>query len=670
MSTGTSTSSSRSGALRLADEYLARGDVKEALSIYQMISDTDPTNLDVKSRLGDLLQLTNHKSEAFRVFTDLARCSIRQGLRTDAIAALKKAYEVRSSQPDMLVDLGEVGSTCGMSAEAHSSYLSAGDVFADRGETAKAAAAYQSAATARPDDPELQMKLGSVCHALGRHEDSYRAFVRAADGFKRRGEDRAALDAYGRAVKDALSGAEGSSAMAEFLTESQPVPVQGSSGLRSFAALPTRPLVLEKAAPTGQEAAEKVEVPGAAKKTGATDEPVVGSIATAEVLIGLGQFDEAIALMKSLAKDHPNDPRIRRKLTGLCSRSELPETAVAFRELASAYLAAGDAESYADCMASALKVSAASTKSPSVAALGGNGLLGAVRQASPGLSAGEGAGMLASAGSTVRTRGRGLETVSVKIRGVKWSRYWADVAFVVLLGVAGGYMVIRGSQSKNEKARNTSVDEANSTNSANSAKVDEPQAVAPEGQPAPSEEPVRSVEGQVSDRSSREAAQKQQPPTTQSRASGGAQEPPAQPQSQEQPKPTPPTVSIGVFSGTGGTGQNGSPGSLATEIPPAPPPPTPRPLARRAAVMAGGDVVRRMQPAYPAAARSAHITGTVTVELVINEQGNVTSARASSGPPLLAGAAESAARGFKFTPITLDGVPVKSNRTVLFHFKE
>jgi TonB family protein len=659
--------------LRLADEYLARGDVKEALSIYQMISDTDPTNLDVKSRLGDLLQLVNQKSEAFRVFTDLARCSLRQGLRPDAIAALKKAFEIRSSEPDMLVDLGDVCSSCGMSAEAHSSYLSAGDVFADRGENAKAAAAYQSAATVRPDDPELQMKLGSVCHALGRLQDSYRAFVRAADGFKRRGQDRAALDAYGRAVNDALSGAEGSSAMAEFIAESEPVRVPGTGGLRSFAALPTRPLVLEKAAPTGQEAAQKVELPGAAKKTGATDEPVVGSIATAEVLIGLGQFDEAIALMKSLAKDHPNDPRIRRKLTGLCSRSELPETSVAFRELASAYLAAGDAESYADCMASALKVSAASTKSPSVAASGGNGVLGAVRPASPGLSAGEGAGMLASAGSTAHARGRRLETVSVKIRGVKWSRYWAAVAFVVLLGVAGGYMVIRGSQTKNDKARNPSVDEVNS---ANSAKVDEPQVVALEGQPEPSEESVRTGEGQASDRPSsdrpsREAVQKQQPGNTQSRASGAAQEAAAEPQRQEQPKPTPPTVgSIGPFSGAGGTGQNGALGSLVTEIAPAPPPPTPRPSVRRAAVMAGGEVVRRMQPAYPAAARSAHITGTVTVELAINEQGNVTSARASSGPPLLAGAAESAARGFKFTPITLDGVPVKSNRTVLFHFKE
>jgi protein TonB len=86
--------------------------------------------------------------------------------------------------------------------------------------------------------------------------------------------------------------------------------------------------------------------------------------------------------------------------------------------------------------------------------------------------------------------------------------------------------------------------------------------------------------------------------------------------------------------------------------------------------MAGGEVLRRVEPVYPQAARSAHITGTVTVELSINEQGNVISARATSGPGMLMGAAESAARGFKFKPITMDGVAVKSSRTVLFHFKE
>jgi protein TonB len=86
--------------------------------------------------------------------------------------------------------------------------------------------------------------------------------------------------------------------------------------------------------------------------------------------------------------------------------------------------------------------------------------------------------------------------------------------------------------------------------------------------------------------------------------------------------------------------------------------------------MGGGENIKRVAPVYPPAARAAHITGTVTVELAINEQGKVVSARAISGPALLTLAAESAARGFRYTPITVDGVAVKATRTVLFHFKE
>jgi TonB family protein len=513
------------------------------------------------------------------------------------------------------------------------------------------------------------MKLGTVCHALGRHEDSYRAFMRAADEFKRQGDDRAALDAYGRAVKDALSGAEGSNSVAEFLTESRPMRLSATGGLRSLGALQTRPLTLEKAALTPDQAAQAVVGTSATRKgTGANDEPVVGSIATVEVLFGLGRFSEAVAVMKSLAAEHPKDPRIRRKLTGLCARPEMPEPSSAFRELASAYLAAGDAESYADCMASALKMAAAGSKTTSLAVAGGNGVVVApTRPPVEGLRAAEGATVLAGAGSTTHAPGRGLKTVSVKIRSVRWSRYWAAAVFVALLGMAGGYMVIRGSQSRSGNAANASVNEADSP------KVADASLITPVSEPEASEEPARTGEGQVPQGASRETVQRQQQATTQSRSVAGSPEAAAEPQGQgqEQPKPTPPTVgSIAMFSSAGGAGQNTAPGTISTEIPPPPPPPTPRPSVRKSAVRAGGEVVRRMQPAYPAAARSAHITGTVVVELVVNERGSVTSARASSGPPLLAGAAEAAARGFKFTPITLDGVPVKSNQTVLFHFKE
>ena len=60
-------------------------------------------------------------------------------------------------------------------------------------------------------------------------------------------------------------------------------------------------------------------------------------------------------------------------------------------------------------------------------------------------------------------------------------------------------------------------------------------------------------------------------------------------------------------------------------------------------------------PVYPAIARAAKASGTVTVEIVVDEQGNVAGARAVSGHPLLQEAAVKAARQAKFRPTLLQG---------------
>ena len=73
-------------------------------------------------------------------------------------------------------------------------------------------------------------------------------------------------------------------------------------------------------------------------------------------------------------------------------------------------------------------------------------------------------------------------------------------------------------------------------------------------------------------------------------------------------------------------------------------------------------------PEYPAIARAAHASGTVSVEIVADEQGNVISANAVSGHPLLQGAAVSAARQAKFAPTTLNGEPVKIRGVLTYNF--
>ncbi|MCA1633334.1 MAG: energy transducer TonB [Acidobacteria bacterium] len=70
----------------------------------------------------------------------------------------------------------------------------------------------------------------------------------------------------------------------------------------------------------------------------------------------------------------------------------------------------------------------------------------------------------------------------------------------------------------------------------------------------------------------------------------------------------------------------------------------------------------------PPVARSARASGQVSVQIVVDENGNVTSAKAISGHSLLRDASERAARKAKFSPTKLCGQPVKVTGVVTYNF--
>jgi protein TonB len=114
----------------------------------------------------------------------------------------------------------------------------------------------------------------------------------------------------------------------------------------------------------------------------------------------------------------------------------------------------------------------------------------------------------------------------------------------------------------------------------------------------------------------------------------------------------------GVIGGTGVTA-------------PQPPPPAARPAQK--VVRVGGKVKAPHQtysanPVYPPLAREAHIWGTVVVDAVIDEHGNVVQARVVSGHPLLIDAALKAVLRWKYEPTTLNGQAVSVELQVQVHF--
>jgi len=102
-----------------------------------------------------------------------------------------------------------------------------------------------------------------------------------------------------------------------------------------------------------------------------------------------------------------------------------------------------------------------------------------------------------------------------------------------------------------------------------------------------------------------------------------------------------------------------------------PPPPASKRTPPRAPISGGvlnGKAIKLVQPPYPAIARAAHASGQVTVQVLVDENGNVISAVPVSGHPLLQAAAVAAARASKFTPTLLSGQPVKVTGVLIFNF--
>jgi protein TonB len=81
-----------------------------------------------------------------------------------------------------------------------------------------------------------------------------------------------------------------------------------------------------------------------------------------------------------------------------------------------------------------------------------------------------------------------------------------------------------------------------------------------------------------------------------------------------------------------------------------------------------GKAKKKPQPEYPAAAKAARAQGTVTVQIVVDEKGDVVSAVAVSGHPLLQPAGVEAARRAKFEPTTVCGQPVKVSGVITYNF--
>ncbi len=83
----------------------------------------------------------------------------------------------------------------------------------------------------------------------------------------------------------------------------------------------------------------------------------------------------------------------------------------------------------------------------------------------------------------------------------------------------------------------------------------------------------------------------------------------------------------------------------------------------------GGRLTHKVEPIYPSEARVQRVEGAVVLDVLVGEDGNVRAVQVTSGQPLLARAAASAVRQWRYQPFELNGRPVALHNQITIQFK-
>jgi pilus assembly protein FimV len=195
-------------ALQTALVFTQQGRWDKAISEYQAILKSDPTDLSVYNMLGDLYARIGDKEEAISYYLKLGELYRADGLSVKAIAVYKKIIKLDPANIPSYLACGDLYAEQGLVAEARIQYLTAADSFGKEGLTKKALNVYQKLADLDPANLTIRAKLGEMLIKEGLQKEAADEFLKVASGCTRIGQFPEAERFYKRVLQIASESSE------------------------------------------------------------------------------------------------------------------------------------------------------------------------------------------------------------------------------------------------------------------------------------------------------------------------------------------------------------------------------------------------------------------------------------------------------------------------------
>lgn len=709
----------KSEALRKAEHHALKGEISAAIAVYRKIVETDPYDFSSINKLGDLYVGAGRIKDAINEFSRIADLHLANGSATRAAYLLKKTLELDPSNAPVRMKLGDVYSRENMVESAHEAFIQAGSAFMRSGDIGRALEANQKALAVKPDSQqakaaittlESEAALNQSKHSLDQAKSggtgTASASESASQGAKRK-QATGSLDHLLSGFDDdfvvhQISKAE---ALVSFGQVSQAVSMlkevlySAPDNIALHIKLKDIYLRAEMMNEACVEYKELARIYSARNDSARAKDYEIRAERLSQMIASSDARPDAqaSAIAKKvepqptvLNSDESNDENSSRTLKASDNiNTSVDQVARTSERVATAAVVR---------QASATK--ARVEHQPSEAPLNSEGPFNSadepnlnelslqVKETAPATAINSGQALAqVSAHSSVgyfpasSVLGLALAEADTQSPLERKRGKWLYVIPVIIVCLTAIALSLIKGLSAYDARLNKQYEELVQASSLNSL---------PDPPEMPAFDEVEDADGDavMLDPQSVQVVKSSESGMDQRNAGDAESKLNAEPKLDAEPKPapvvgnespkasrqpglSPPLVSPALDNRAGADGN--SPGGMTAGVPEhstgAAPAPAMPAEPHRASVTVPGEALRKVQPTYPLSARSARQGGAVSVEIVINENGDVVSARAISGSDLLKSAAVSAAKAWKFKPSTRDGKPVKSTSMITFNFK-
>ena len=719
----------KSQALDAAKQHLQQGNTEAAIGVYLKVIDDNRSDLETIDALGDLYANEGRVQDAIEKFSKVADGYLADSLTRKAITVLRKMTALDPGHLDTCIKLAGAYAQAGLLSDARQHYLQIAGNYSRKGQTMDALAVYCKIVALDPSNTSMRIKLGELFLREGLNEQAYETFITAANQLATQGEHRRALNAYNEALAIRPEGAEAlagikrvtggddaaltdkalaTGSLSGPLSKPSPTTEPDSRHTSSTLAINSDPgdstfVVQEISRAELLVAYGRADEAISMLKNVATSLPesIDVRIKLKDIYLRNGMMVEASGVCRELEmiyREQGDDSRARdydmrasrlAQLTEQPSgdlRGPIPEP-VAAPVLSVAGQPSPIKSNHTTNLTSVTDLNQALTpplaspplsiaerplspqlqlvsqEEPKQQALVKKDFESSNRVAvevslSPRIELVTGALQLTRAASSpvVKKRSR------VAIAGIA-----AGILTIIGAGAIAGGLVYENHLNKEYRALTLM----------SPVELPSPLAV-----PVPQEQEAAQDTDSITINVTPDVISATKPESLHEPAVDhkpiATEQPAPSPPAAEQAKPvtqkaspsvSPPRTSVNADSRSiADTRAPAGVPTIAPSSPPAPAAPSPKPVTQTPGVVFGA-ALKRVEPSYPEVARQTNQIGSVRVEVNIDEQGNVTAAHALSGPVLLRNAALGAARGWKFRPSTVAGVPVKTTTVIVFNFK-